>query len=101
MKDQLNEKDNTNLSDSGFSDEMPPIENESVTTFKKTESDNMIICGLYCQHTSSEVQRNIISSILKQLYRKLPFDYSAAISGKTGYTGTEKYIINAKWWRNW
>lgn len=77
------------------------VYNEILKPKDKVTEGQGIICGLYCQNTAPEVQRNIIANILKQHYKKKPFIYSEAILGNTGECGDEKVIINARWWRNW
>ena len=67
----------------------------------ESEEKQGIICGLYCQYTTSDVQRNIIATVLKQYFKKKPFIYTEAIMGNTGECGNEKMIITSKWWRDW
>ena len=61
------------VSDSNISDFFKRIEGESENDddkFTTADKGLLVVCGLYCQHTSSELQRNIISTILRQSYRK-------------------------------
>ena len=68
-----------------------------VNNIDENENNKGILCGLYCQYTSSEVQWNIIKNILKTEN----IDYRNAILSSTGKWGDQKALINVKWWRDW
>ncbi|CAI2387535.1 unnamed protein product [Moneuplotes crassus] len=73
---------------------------EKTQTFDKSNQSPKL-CGLYCQHTSPEIQANIIRKVLCHANRNEEITYSAAIRASTGKQGDEKTLVNAKWWRDW
>ena len=78
--------------------------NDSEDCTDKEEQKNIskFVCGPFWQNTSADFQCSIIFKVLKRLYKSNSnLKYNDAIKSNNGSIGDEKFIISAKWWREW
>lgn len=63
------------------------------------DTNNVEICGQYCRNIGSANQRDIIRNVMKREYGE---DAKVFMNkGDQGFPNERKYIIDAKWWRQW